>query len=43
MIAKDLAPLSGINSFAIMRNLPMTPVSAIFKEPGGVGGKSRGA
>jgi hypothetical protein len=26
-----------------MRNPAVTPVSAIFKEPGGAGGKSRGA
>jgi hypothetical protein len=34
MIAKDFVPISGIKSFAIMRNLAVTLVSAIFKGPG---------
>jgi hypothetical protein len=34
MIAKDLTPIPGIRSFTITGNLAVTPISAIFKEPG---------
>jgi hypothetical protein len=34
MIAKDFVPIPGIKSFAIMRNLAVAPVSAIFKRAG---------
>jgi hypothetical protein len=31
---EGFVPISGIKSFAIMRNLAVTLISAIFKEPG---------
>jgi hypothetical protein len=34
MIAKGFVPISGIKSFAIMRNLAVTLISAIFKGAG---------
>jgi len=34
MIAKDFAPIPGIRSFAIMRNLAVSLVFAIFKRAG---------
>jgi hypothetical protein len=34
MIANDFAPIWGIKLFAIMRNLAVTLISAIFEEPG---------
>jgi hypothetical protein len=34
MIAKDLVPIPGIKSFAIMRNLAVTLISASFQRAG---------